>query len=187
MSASTLLLYTKATGHVLAAATVAAPPSGDIKPEALAGDLLPVRDVGDPNAPYFATSQATIPSAELAVLSMDAKAAPVDHARMFVIQNNEPVPLNVGNNLTIVLNNVNREILDVLCTPLPPGKVTVWVRVESADPKGPADPAVPAQLVSQEVTNVTGAVHVPLQKLDPGHYWVLVLVTGYIPFLTTIS
>jgi hypothetical protein len=185
MSASTLLLYTNATGHVLAAATVAAPPSGAIDPETLAGDPLPVRYVGDPAAVDFATAQATVPSAELAVLSVDAKAAPVDQARTFVIQNNAPVPLNVLNKLTVGLDP-SREILNVTCSPAPTGKVSVWTRVEWAGTRGPADPPIPPQLVSLELPSVTGPIKVPLQTLAPGNYWALVLVTGYVPSLTKL-
>jgi hypothetical protein len=68
MSASTLVLYTKTTGHVLAAATVAAPPSGEIKPESLAGDSLQVRYLGHPDS-NFAQAQITVPADELLVLS----------------------------------------------------------------------------------------------------------------------
>src|SRR4051794_2037591 len=84
MSASILLLYVKTTGHVLTAATVAAPPDGEVKPEALAGQALPVQYLGNPPSP--ATALASVPANQLAVAAVDSQTVPIEQARKYFIK-----------------------------------------------------------------------------------------------------
>jgi hypothetical protein len=91
MSISTHLLYVQATGHVLAAATVAVPPPQDPKPEVLAGALLPVRYIGAPTAP---ADEVLVPADQLSLLTVDSQLVPIANAlEFFVCIFNSFVPL----------------------------------------------------------------------------------------------
>jgi len=187
MSASTLLLYTRKTGHVLAAATVAAPPNGEVDAEMLAGPLLPVDHLGDPTKPDFDTAQITVPADELLVLSVDAKAVPIDQARTHIVKLKEktPTPLDPTKTITGPATPTANGF-SVSFTSLSAEPTVVWARVEAANAGGS-----PPQTIATDV-NPTGAnqvltVHVPLQALASGNYWTLVLVPGLVPSLSKIT
>ena len=187
MIASTLLLYATKTGHVMAAATVAAPPSGDVKAESLAGKLLPVRYVGNPNTTFFATARATIPADQLTVLPVDSKAAPIGQTSTLLVNLDKSLaPLDVTHTLTATLA-ATRDALNIALALLPTSTTALWVRIEWAGTSVPPDPPSAAQLIEMELTPpIVSPVHVPLQTLAPGSYSALVLARGFVPLLTTI-
>jgi hypothetical protein len=187
MITSTLLLYATKTGHVMAAVTVVAPPSGDVKAESLAGKLLPVRYVGNPNPVLFATTHATIPADHLTVLPVGSKAAPIGQTAIVLVnQDKSLAPLDITHTLTAALA-ATRDALNIAFAIQPTGKTALWVRIEWAGAGVPPDPPSAAQTVEMELTPpIVGAVHVPLQTLAPGLYSALVLARGFVPLLTTI-
>lgn len=177
-----MLLYTKATGHVLGAASLAAPPSGDVKPEALAGDFLPVRHNGDPTTNVLNEPAVTIPASELAVLSVDAAAVTIATARMIFVdlatKTPKPLPASMP---TLALNN---SILTVTFPPVSTAKTTIWARI---GPINSGSTAVQPQTVSVDVTppgTANTAFQLTLTPLPSGEeYGVLALVPGLIPAL----
>lgn len=177
-----ILLYTKATGHVLGAASLAAPPSSDVKPEALAGDFLPVRHNGDPTENVLGEPAVTVPASELAVLSVDAATVTIATARMTFVDlaTKTPKPLNVSTP-TLTLTN---STLTVSFLPVSTAKTTIWARI---GPINSGSTAVQPQTVSVEVTppSITNtSSQLTLTPLPSGEeYGVLALVPGLIPAL----
>lgn len=187
MSASTLLLYTTSTGHVLGAATVVAPLNGQIQPEALAGQFLPVRHNGDPSAPVFTDPVMMIPASELSIHSVDAAAVSIAAARATFIdlekQTPHPLLFTTATAPTVVLGTNS---ITVHFTPASATKTLVWARVDAINPAS----AVPSQIVSIEVTPPnTAALNVvlALNILPHGTYGVLALVPGFVPVLQKIT
>lgn len=189
MSASILLLHVKTTGHVLAAATVAAPLDGEVKPEMLAGQALPVRHNGDPSASVFTDPMVTIPASELSVLSVDTAVVSITAVRATFIELEKKTPhpllFTATRKPTIPASNANS--ITIRFRPDAMTKTIVWVYV---DPINPASVS-PPQKVSVEVTppNTTADLDVvlALNILPPGDYGVLALIPGYVPLLKKIT
>ncbi|HEV7408804.1 MAG TPA: hypothetical protein VGO01_09990 [Bradyrhizobium sp.] len=192
MSASILLLHVKTTGHVLAAATVAAPLDGEVKPEMLAGQALPVRHNGDPSASVFTGPVVTIPASELSILSVDTAVVSIAAARATFIEleKNTPHPLLFTATRKPTVHASNANSITIRFRPDAMTKTTVWVHV---DPINPASASLPVllQKVSAEVTppNTTVDIDVvlALNILPPGDYGVLALIPGYVPLLQKIT
>jgi hypothetical protein len=190
MSASILLLYTTSTGHVLGAATVAAPLDGEVKSEALAGQFLPVRHNGDPSAAVFTDPVVTIPASELSILSVDTAVVSIAAARATVIdlEKKTPHPLLFTTTRIPSIHASNANSITIRFRPDAITKTSVWVRV---DPINPASATVLSQKVSVEVTppNTTADLDVvlALNMLPPGGYGVLALIPGYVPLLQKIT
>jgi hypothetical protein len=188
MSATILLLYAKSTGHVLAAATVAAPPDGEVKPEALAGQALPMQYVGNPNALSPATALASVPADQLAVLSVDSLTVPIEQARTYFIKpDNTPSMLDPLNTVTCIVATT-RDAIDVHFVVVPTVETNLSVRIGWIGP--PPGPSNPVQAIDKKLTlPITSPVHIPLQTLPPSPadtYSALVLMQGFVPLLSTI-
>ena len=182
MSASILLLYVKTTRHVLTAATVAAPPDGEVKPEALAGQALPAKYLGTP------LSLASVPADQLAVLAVDSQTVAIDQARNYYIKpDNTPSTLGPAITCTVA---TTRDAIDVLLGVVPTVETNLSVRIEWIG--APPGPLNPVQVIDKKLTPPIGSstVHValphPLPPSPAGTYSVLVLAQGFVPLLTTI-
>ena len=192
MSASNLLLYTKTTGHVLAAATVAAPLAGEVKPEMLAGQALPVHYNGDPSASVFPDPIVTIPASEFSILTVDTAVVSIAVARATFIELEKKTPhpllFTTTRKPTVFASSANS--ITIRFRPDAMTKTSVWVHV---DPINPASASLPvsSQKVSVEVTppNNTADLDVvlALNILPPGDYGVLALIPGYVPLLQKIT
>jgi hypothetical protein len=184
---SSYLLYAQTTGHVLAAATIAAPPPQDPKPEALAGALLPVRYIGHPIVP---DDEVLVPADQLSILSVDSQSVPIGNALEFFI-NSQNTPEQWDPAKTIVsLSGTGTDLTITL--PALTDTVSVWARVQ---PKIAGDSV---QLASGSRTAIKKdvaptvppspqPVKLHLLPLTPGNYSTLVLVSGFMPSLTTVT
>jgi hypothetical protein len=187
MSASILLLYVKTTRHVLAAATVAAPLDGAVKPEALAGQALPVQYLGNP--PSAATALASVPADQLAIAVVDSQTVQIEQARKYFIKPDNTPSLNSANTITCIVP-ATRDAIDVVLTSVPTVETNLSVRIGWIGPS--PGPPNPVQAIDMKLTPPIGSttVHVALpQTLPPspaGTYSVLVLAQGFVPLLTTI-
>jgi hypothetical protein len=181
MSASILLLYVKTTGHVVSAATVAAPLDGEVKPEALAGQALPAKYLGNP------LSLASVPADQLAVVAADSQTVPIEQARNYFIQkDNTPSILDPAR--TIINVTATHALVTFDLSPIPTEETTLSVRIEWIG--APPGPPNPVQVIDRKlVPPITNPVNIQLQTLPPspvGTYSVLVLAQGFVPLLTTI-
>lgn len=190
MSASTLLLYAKATGHVLAAATVGAPPAQDPKPEALAGAALPVRYIDGAKTPEL---EVLVPAAQLGILRVDSQVASVSNAREMFVNPDNQVSATSTSEITDVVLKANS--LEVKFTPQTTDTVTVWARIQPQKP--PQLVSDPEQLAAASRTSSIDfkppttpstpgetTVHLTFETLTINvDYSVLVLVSGFVPFL----
>jgi hypothetical protein len=187
MSASTLLLYTKTTGHVLAAASVAAPPDGDVKATALAGESLLIRYLGNPIRPDFDTAAITVPSDELLVTAVDPAIVLVEQARAHHVKVKEKTPFIIDDTKAITVPTTSTSTgFSVSFVPSSTEPTVVWARVEPVIPD-----STPAQMTQADAiptgTNQSLSVQIPLQNLPSGSYWALVLVPGFVPSLSKIT
>jgi len=184
MSTTTLLLYSKATGTVLSAATVAAAPDGEISATQLAGDAFPAR--------YFSALPSTplsvsVPSDELAVLAVDSAVVPVDQAFTRLVDLGDKSPGSLDDTRTISVDaNASSSGLKVTFTPGAVGKTTVWMRAEPVETNG-----TPAQTLTAQ-PNVTTAgsamsVQMPVQNFQSGTYRALTMIPGCVPSLSTFT
>jgi hypothetical protein len=186
MSAPTLLLYAKQTGHVLAAATLTAAPSKDPTPEALAGDLLPVRHSGDPTTAVVADA-VTVPADELEVLSVDAGAVPIAAARAFVVdlqtKTTQPLLFTSANTPTVAATSKTMLRLNLNSA----AKALVWARIEplgvlagQVAPQTRTAKAPPGQFLPDPID-------ITINPLPSGQYGLLVLEPGMVPLLQTFN
>jgi hypothetical protein len=197
MSASTLLLYVKATGHVLAALTQAAPGAAQ-KPDPFAGSFLPVRYVGDQAAPGYATAQVFIPLQELDIFSDDSQKVQIAFARQWAV-----AAADTSGNKQLNALNASSKITSAQFTVTSAGggsiavkagaatdQLAVWVRMQpELNAMTPADPALfgtSAQTVSGTTSAATATMAVPA-GLPAGKYKALILAAGCVPRLETFS
>jgi hypothetical protein len=191
MSASILLLYAAETGHVLKAATVAAPPSDKLTAEALAGHVLPLRYFGDPAAANFATLRTSMPADTLAVHLVESDAAPISQIHITTVDPKDQTigSINLTNKITSVSLQGNRDKLRVTITTPLAKEVSGLLRVERIASSGPADPA-DVQLKSFKIGGSAAvAVDVTILTLPvvpAGSYSVLMLVQGLPHYLSTV-
>jgi hypothetical protein len=191
MSSSTFLLYVQTTGHVLAAATIAAPPPQDPKPEVLAGALLPVRYSGAPTAP---ADEVLVPADQLSVLSVDSQLVPIGNALgIFVDPQKTPLPLDPNLLVTSQIFSSNTD-LTITFKPTSTATVSIWARVQLQKVGDPVQLAAKSRTATIDVTptaaQVTaGSATFPLTllPLDKGDYSTLVLVSGFMPSLKTAT
>jgi hypothetical protein len=188
MSQSTLLLYTQATGHVLAAATVVSPASAAVTAEALAGETFPIRYTGNPNSSAFGVVTSALPASALAVLSVDADVAPISQARTKVVnpQDKSVGSLNPNHIVaSVVFLSIARTALLVTISAALPDKAAGLIRIARSTPSVPADPA-DVQLVNFDIPAGSFSATVPVQAVPQGTFSVLALVQGLSPYLLTI-
>ncbi len=198
MSGSTYLLYVKATGHGVAAATAVAVPAQDPTPEALAGPSLPVRYIDPSTTPP--ELEVHIPADQLAVLSVDPKALSLNDTRTTIVLADKSLsPVDVTNTMTtpplFVSGTTNK--LHVTFPVKSPDKLTIWARIQ---PLGPPQLVTdPEQLAAASRT--ASAPYTPpspfptSDKIDldfeplstTGFHSVLVLVSGVMPSLNQVK
>jgi hypothetical protein len=189
MSQSTLLLYTQATGHVLAGATVASPASAAVTAEALAGETFPIRYMGNPSSSAFGVVTSALPASALAVLSVDSDVAPISQARTKIVN---PKDKSVGSlNSTQSVSGAGfsgnaRNALNVTISTAQPDKIAGLIRIARSTPSVPAD-AADVQLVNFDIPAPSTSVTVPVQVVPQGTFFVMVLVQGLPPYLSTIT
>jgi len=189
MSSSTYLLYVQTTGHVLAAATIAAPPPQDPKPEVLAGALLPVRYRG---APIVPDDEVLVPADQLSVLSVDPQLVPIGNAfGVSVDSQKSPVfhPTQAVTSQTFPSNTDLR----VTFTPTSTSTVSIWARVQPQKVGDPVQLATGSRTKTIDVTPTATQVgkaasfDLTLLPLAKGDYSTLVLVSGFMPSLKTAA
>jgi hypothetical protein len=189
MGASNLLLYTKTTGHVLAAATVTAPPGGEISAKALAGDLLQANLLGDPTVTDFEKPQITVPADELLVVSVDAKIVPIDLARTYAVDLKKKTPITIDTTKKVISAVPNAAGFNVTFTPPSIEPTVVWMRVEAANVTAPASAVLPQIKTTNVAPTSLANTTIPVlleNTLPAGDYYVLVLVPGCLPLLSKI-
>jgi hypothetical protein len=189
MGVSNLLLYSKTTGHVLAAATVTATPSGEISAEALAGDFLQANLLGDPTTPDFEKQRITVPTDELLVLPFDAKIVPIDLARTYAVDLKKKTPITIDTTKKVISAVPNAAGFNVTFTPPSIEPTVVWVRVEAANVTAPASAVLPQIKTTNVALTSLANTTIPVlleNALPTGDYQVLVLVPGCVPFLSKI-
>lgn len=188
MSVSTRLLYTRTTGHVLAAATTAAPASAEIKPEDLAGESFPVRYIGNPASSAFAIVRSRIPASELAVVTVDSHAVPISQIHTIIVNPEDKKPGSLDSSRTInsvAFSSTARTALAVTISAGLTAKASGMIRIERMTPSVPADPA-DIQLVKFEIAPGTLTTNVQMQTIPAGSFSLMALVQGLRPYLSTI-
>jgi hypothetical protein len=188
MSLSTLLLYTKTTGHVLAAATVAASAGAEMKPEDLAGETFPVRYMGNPASSAFSIVRSAIAASELAVVTVDSQAAPISQIHTIIVNPEDKKPGSLDSSRTIAsvtFSNTSRTALAVTISAVLTAKASGMVRIERMSPSVPADPA-DIQLVKFEIAPGIPTTNVQMQTIPAGSFSLMALVQGLRPYLSTI-
>jgi hypothetical protein len=190
MSGKTFVLYVQSTGHVLAAATIAAPPPQDPKPEVLAGALLPVRYIGSPSAP---ADEVLVPADQLSVLSMDSKSMPIGSALgVFVNPQKTPVPFDPTQAVASQTFPSNTD-LRITFTPTSTNTASIWARVQPQKVGDPVQLAAGSRTATLDVTPTAAQVgastsfDLTLLPLAKGDYSTLVLVSGFVPSLNTAT
>jgi len=187
MSVSTLLIYAKSTGQVLAGTTLVAAPSGGVKPDAIAGTFLPVRYKGDTGAGGYAPT-VFVPADQLDVFATDSQTVDIRQARDWMIaidsQNNKTftplpaTPLNAAPSATAIT------ITLTVPTSIP---VNLWARVQPAgatDPPQLSSGLSVAGVTPAAAANTPVTVNLPLVGLTVGQYYsALVLATGFQAYL----
>jgi hypothetical protein len=184
MSVSTLLIYAKSTGQVLAGTTLVAAPSDGVKPDAIAGAFLPVRYKGDTGAGGFAPT-VFVPADQLDVFATDSQTVNIRQARDWMIaidsQKNKTLTPLPANPLTVAPPSATAITITLTVpTSIP---VNVWARVQ---PAGATDPAqlssglTVAGVTPAAAANTQVTVSLPLVGLTLGQYYsALVLATGF--------
>ncbi len=198
MSTSTLLLYAKATGQVLAALTQVAATSTQ-KPDPFAGAFLPVRYIGDPTAGGYATAQVFVPTTELDIFSDDAQKVQIALARQWTVSTDasgkkQLTSLGASTLITSVAPNVTSGSGGTVSVMLP-STVTAacWARIQpavsTAASPDPAQFGAAAQTITvPPPTTAASTITIPVAAgLPSGDYWMLVMVTGFQPRLEKFS
>jgi hypothetical protein len=161
------LLFIKQTGHILAAVTRGADPTGEISAEDLARGGLLVRG-------FNGDTQFEVPSRELDVLTVDLEPALLLQPRAFVVDENQKVPVPVSGG---TVNAVDLSVTQVTVTPSEgqvPEDTKVWVQITGGDL---TQPLIATGTVPTDGT----AVALPLIPLNAGHYKVLTFVATLPP------
>jgi hypothetical protein len=188
MSGTTLLLYSATTGHVLAAATVAESPSAEVKPESLAGKVIPIRYVSNPATNTLAVMQ--IPARDLAVLPIEAQKAPIGQIHTITVVNSKDKKLGTSSSVTATVATVAsvpaRTALKVAVpsasavTEKTPGLVLIQPAIPSGSPE--------ADILSIPFVIDAGKFEATLTvSAVPPSAPALVLVSGFAPSFTTIT
>ncbi|CAB3778784.1 hypothetical protein LMG28614_00731 [Paraburkholderia ultramafica] len=186
MTSSTLLVYVQWTGHVLAAATVAAPPGQDIQPAALAGLQLPVRYIGGSSSPDV---EVCVPAEELAVLPVDSQAVKIDSALSMEVRPDRSVAAlgSVPLASSFVKFTANNTLTVTFPSPST-DKALVWARVQPQLVSNLGQLADGSRTAHGEDPG-TGTVNLTMQPPLPHSvpYSILVLVSGFPPLLFTLT
>jgi hypothetical protein len=174
------LLFVKHTGHILAAVTRSADPTGTISAEDLARGGLLVRgfDSTRPSHQF----EFEVPSRELDVLTVDLEPALLLDPRAFFVDENKKVPMPVAGG-SVPLPGVQLTATQVTVTPIstPPGSTVsddtkVWVQIIGGDL---TQPLIATGTVPRGQSNVA----IPLVPLRTGDYDVLTFVATLPPFV----
>jgi hypothetical protein len=165
------LLFVKHTGHVLAAVTRSADPTGKI----LTGDLalggLLVRG-------FSGQEQFEVPPEQLDVLTVDLEPVLLLQPRAYTVDQGQAVPLPNITAPTVALTAT--DVTVTLSGPVP-ADTKVWSQVDGGNLTSPrvADGVIPASVGASAVT-------LRIEAVDPGTYNVLVLVGGRLPFADSL-
>jgi predicted transcriptional regulator len=184
MSATTLLIYSATTGHVLAAATVAESPTAEVNPESLAGKVIPIR-VNDPVTNTLAVMQ--IPARELGVLPIEAQNAPIGQIHTITVVNPKDKKLGTYSVRTVVSvkSKSNPTALEVTISGLVTEKTSGLLLIEQPTTSGSLEPediqSFPFVIDAGKAVATFAAPAVPLGV--PA----LVLVSGLIPSFMKIT
>jgi hypothetical protein len=160
------LLFVEHTGHVLAAVSRSADPTGPISAGELAAGGLLVRGLRD-------QVQFEVPSVQLAVLTLDLDPVVLLQPRAYAIVQEQAVPLPSTPAPTVTLTAIN---VEVKLNDDAPAETKVWLQIEGGN--------LTAPVVTQGLIS-TGekSVILPIEPLGLGTYDVLVLVVDYLPFV----
>jgi hypothetical protein len=185
---TTVLLYITATGHVVAGTTLAAPPSGDVDVTTLAGDYLPWRFLGNPLGPGFAQKM-FIPSAALSSITVDADAAPIGSMRWMSVSDGKPLN-NIDFSISFATDPTLKgtTVTVTLPTGVTPPPKTVCLALQLQTVLDPHQVSKPPLIETAAVANASDTtVDVTVGTLDSGTYWVLTLIPGVAPHLSSIT
>jgi hypothetical protein len=162
------LLFVKHTGHILAAVTRSADPTGRISAEDLARGGLLVRGFDFISNKQF---EFEVPSRELDVLTVDLEPALLLKPSEFVVDENQkvPVPASDGTMITVGLSATHVTVTPA--GPPVPEDTKVWVQIIGGDL---TQPLIAAGTVPTGGTSVA----LPLVPLHAGQYDVLTFVAS---------
>jgi hypothetical protein len=162
------LLFVEHTGHVLAAVTRNADPTGPISAGELAAGGLLVRG-------FSPQAQFEVSSEQLAVLTVDLDPVVLLQPRTYRVEQAQAVPLpsTLVTDLTVKLTATN---VEVSLTGSAPEETRVWFQIEGGHL---TSPLVAYGVIPTGMQKVT----LPIEALGPGTYNVLVLVVDYPPFM----
>jgi hypothetical protein len=160
------LLFVKHTGHVLAALTRSADPTGEISAADLALGGLLVRGASG-------QKQFEVPSEQLDDLTVDLEPVVLLQPRAYTADQGQAVPLPSTTAPAVTLTATDVKVtLSAQAT----AETKVWLQVDGGNLTSPrvADGVIPTGMP---------AVTLPIEALDPGNYDVFALVSGYLPFV----
>jgi hypothetical protein len=165
------LLFVKHTGHILAAVTRSADPTGTISAEDLARGGLLVRG-------FNSDTQFEVPPRELDVLTVDLEHPLILQPRAFFVDATQKVPMPVaGGPVHAVLLSATQVTVTPIGTPVPED-MKVWVQITGGDL---TQPLIATGTVPTGGTNVA----LPLVPLNAGHYDVLTFIVTLPPLVLT--
>lgn len=166
------LLFVKHTGHILAAVTRSADPTGTLSAEDLARGGLLVRG-------FSSDTQFEVPPRELDVLTVDLDSALLLQPRAFFVDENQkvPVPVSSGTVNSVLLSATQVTVQPLASSPVPED-TKVWVQITGGDL---TQPLIAAGTVPTGGTSVA----LPLVPLHAGHYDVLTFVATLPPHVFT--
>jgi hypothetical protein len=162
------VLFVKHTGHVLAAVTRSANPTGQISAENLARGGLLVRG-------FAGNEQFKVPPEELDVLTTDFDSALLLQPRAFIIEDGQPVQTPNGTN-PAAISGVSLTSANVTVTLNSPvdEETKVWVQVDGGN-------LVEPRTADGKILIHTQSTVLQIQTLDPGTYYLLTLVVDCLP------
>ena len=120
------LLFVKHTGHILAAVTRSADPTGTISAEDLARGGLLVRG-------FNGDTQFEVPPRELDVLTVDLDSALLLQPRAFFVDENQKVPVPVSSGTVNAVSFVGDSCDCYTSRPPVPEDTKVWVQITGGD------------------------------------------------------
>ena len=177
MSDKITVLCVEKTGHVLAALTRAADAETEPTVEALAGEALLVRGIGDPTQSWYPDAHFLVPPDELKVKVVDSKPSAIENPRGFYLdENDELQTLDTTGSASNAAVAAGQLTFDVTGTAIVAAKAAVWVLITDLDPSR-------YQTLNGEKPAGAGApaLSLSVSPLGPGTHYALVLVAGIPP------
>lgn len=158
------ILFVKHTGHVFAAITRNADPSGGITAKSLAGERLLVRGLPPPHD----KKQFEIPADQLDVLIVDLDPALLLQPSEFIVDQGRPVPVPGSTVSTVTLTTTD---VAVTLNAQVQGETKVWIQVEGETLTKP-------RVATGSIPSNTLSATFPIELIGSGGYRVLALVAG---------